>query len=106
MNTQRQNQITFRLSDAENTRLKEKIYQSGLNQQEYLRRAALGKEITNTEGIRELYPEMKRQGTNLNQVAKRLNERGYVDYDGELKTTLQGVRETWQLLRQYLHMHQ
>lgn len=47
-------------------------------------------------------PELKRQGTNLNQIAKRLNERGYIDYKKELPTVLDEVKMVWQSLRQYL----
>ena len=35
-------------------------------------------------GLKEIYPELKRQGNNLNQRAKKLNENGYVDYKQEL----------------------
>ena len=106
MNITRPNQVTFRLSDEEISSLKKKISSSGISQQEYLRRAALGKNIINTDGIKEILPEMKRQGVNLNQVAKKLNERGYVDYESTLSSTLKEVQETWQSLKQYLHTHQ
>ena len=105
MNTKRTHQVTFRLSDEELEKLKKQISSSGCNQQEYLRRVALGKDITNMDGIKEVLPEMKKQGVNLNQISKRLNERGYVDYEKTLETTLKEVQETWQLLRQYLHTH-
>ena len=104
MNTKRTHQATFRLSDEELEKLKKKISSSGRNQQEYLRRVALGKDITNMDGIKEVLPEMKKQGVNLNQIAKKLNERGFVDYENTLGTTLKEVRETWRLLRQYLAM--
>lgn len=105
MNTKRTNQVTFRLSDEELAQMKELLLQSGCNQQEFLRRMALNMEITNTDGIKELLPEMKKQGVNLNQIAKKLNQRGYVDYDKELELTLREVREVWQSLRQYLATH-
>ena len=47
-------------------------------------------------------PELKRQGANLNQLVKKLNERGFIDYKKELPETLGEVRAIWQLLRQYL----
>ena len=106
MNIKRPHQVTFRLTDEEISSLKKKISASGITQQEYLRRAALGKNITNTEGLKALLPEMKKQGVNLNQVAKKLNERGYVDYESTLSSTLKEVQETWQSLKQYLHTHQ
>lgn len=105
MNKKRKHQITFRLSDEEYLLFKKKLSSSGYNQQEFLRRAALGKDITNMDAIKEILPEMKKQGVNLNQIAKRLNERGYVDYDTSLHNTLQEVSSTWQSLKQFLATH-
>jgi hypothetical protein len=105
MNKKRPHQVTFRLSDEELEILKEKISSSGKKQQEYLRRAALEMQITNMAPLKELIPEMKKQGTNLNQVAKKLNENGYVDYGNVLAGTLKEVKETWQSLKQYLATH-
>lgn len=67
---------------------------------------ALNKKIINMDGLKEIFPEMKRQGVNLNQIAKKLNERQFVDYDQELGSTLKEVKETWQSLRRFLAMHQ
>ena len=105
MNKKRPHQVTFRLSDEELEILKDKISSSGKKRQEYLRRAALEMQITNMDPLKELIPEMKKQGTNLNQVAKKLNENGYVDYGNVLSGTLQEVKETWQSLKQYLATH-
>ena len=99
----RENQMSFRLTDEERIEFEKLVEMSGLTKTEYLRKCALNKEIINLEPIKELVPEMKRQGVNLNQIAKRLNSNGYVDYGNELKNTLEGVKETWRLLRQYLH---
>ena len=82
--------------------LQQKISESGMNQQQYILSCVLGKEIVNTDGIKEIVPELKRQGTNLNQIAKRLKERGYIDYKKELPTVLDEVKMVWQSLRQYL----
>ena len=60
-----------------------------MNQQQYILSYVLGKEIVNTDGIKEIVPELKRQGANLNQIAKRLNERGYIDYK---KRIADGIR--------------
>lgn len=102
----REKQINFRVSEMENIILEKLVRESGLQQGEFLRRCVFDKEIINMEPLKELVPEMKRQGVNLNQVAKQLNSRGYVDYNKELRDTLNGVETTWQLLRQYLRMHQ
>lgn len=102
MNKSRPKQVMFRLSEEEAEKLQKKVEQSGMSQQEYILKAVLEKPITNTDGIKELLPELKRQGANLNQFTKKLNERGYVDYKKELPQLEKELKEIWQLLKQYL----
>lgn len=106
MSRKREKQVNLRLMEREYEILKKQVEESGLKQQEYLRQCVLEKEIINMKPLKALVPEMKKQGVNLNQVAKKLNSRGYVDYNNELKHTLVEVQKTWQSLRQYLHTHQ
>ena len=44
------------------------------------------KQIVNTDGIKELIPELKRIGNNLNQIAKRCNEGGMLPSEAVGKT--------------------
>lgn len=92
----------FRLSDEEAQEFLKKVEQSGMSQQEYILKSVLEKQVTNTDGIKELIPELKRQGANLNQLTKKLNERGYVDYKQELPQLEKELKEIWQQLKQYL----
>lgn len=101
-NKSRPKQLSFRVSEKEWELLQQKISESGKTQQDFILSCVLGKEITNTDGIKEIVPELKRQGANLNQLVKKLNERGFIDYKKELPETLGEVRAVWQLLRQYL----
>ena len=73
-NKSRPKQLSFRVSEEEYQQLQEKISKSGKNQQEYILSCVLEKQIVNTDGIKELIPELKRIGNNLNQIAKRCNE--------------------------------
>ena len=102
MNKSKPKQLSFRVSEKEWELLQQKISESGKTQQDFILSCVLGKEITNTDGIKEIVPELKRQGANLNQLVKKLNERGFIDYKKELPETLGEVRTVWQLLRQYL----
>ena len=102
MNKSRPKQLSFRVSEKEWELLQQKISESGKTQQDFILSCVLGKEIMNTDGIKEIVPELKRQGANLNQLVKKLNERGFIDYKKELPETLGEVRAVWQLLRQYL----
>ena len=70
MNKTRPKQLSFRVSEEEYRQLQEKILESGKNQQEYILSCVLEKQIVNTDGIKELIPELKRIGNNLNQIAK------------------------------------
>lgn len=101
-NKSRPKQLSFRVNEKEWELLQQKISESGKTQQDFILSCVLGKEITNTDGIKEIVPELKRQGANLNQLVKKLNERGFIDYKKELPETLGEVRAVWQLLRQYL----
>ena len=119
MNKSRPKQIIFRLSEDEHRHLQALIAESGLKQQEYLRRAVLHstvQTVQNDTELKELLTEMKkvgtelsRQGNNLNQIAAALKQRGYIDYKNVLPQTLEAVRNAteevkgiWRLLRQYL----
>ena len=101
MNKKRQKQIIFRLSESEAEKLKKNIERSGRNQQEYLVACALQKKITNTDGIKMLLPELKRIGSNLNQITKVLNATG--QYEPQLMTENQKeLNDLWQQLRQQI----
>ena len=92
----------FLLSEEEAKELQKKIEKSGISQQDYILKSVLNKPITNTDGIKELIPELKRQGANLNQLVKKLNEKGYIDYKQELPQLEKELKEIWQQLKQYL----
>ena len=92
----------FRLSEEEAKELQKKIEKSGISQQDYILKSVLNKPITNTDGIKELIPELKRQGANLNQLVKKLNEKGYIDYKQELPQLEKELKEVWQQLKQHL----
>ena len=59
MNKTRPKQLSFRVSEEEYQQLQQKISESGKNQQEYILSCVLEKQIVNTDGIKELIPELK-----------------------------------------------
>lgn len=95
-------QLNVRMTEEEAERLRKKVEQSGLTQRKYILKCILGKDVRNTDGIKAVLPELKRQGNNLNQIARKLNEQEYVDYRQELPNTMKEVREVWQSLKQFL----
>lgn len=94
-------QINIRISEAEAEQLRKKVEQSGMSQQEYILSCVLNKPITNTDGIKELIPELKRVGNNLNQIAHALNGGRYYQYN-LITDNQKEVREVWQSLKQFL----
>ena len=102
MNKTRPKQLSFRVNEEEYQKLQERVQESGKNQQEYILSCVLDKKIVNTDGIKELIPELKRIGTNLNQIAKRCNEGGVLPSEAEVREQGEELKQVWQLLRRYL----
>ena len=75
----RPNQIKFFVSDSELEKINKKINKSKMNKSDYLRNVALGKEIVVIEDFKEFFIEIKKQGTNINQIARILNSGGTVE---------------------------
>lgn len=101
MNRTRPKQIVIRVSEEELEQIKEKVKQSGKSQQQYIIEALTQKQVVNTDGIKELYPEIKRIGNNLNQIAKALNGTAYYSYN-LITQNQKELEKIWQLLKQYL----
>ena len=102
MNKTRPKQLSFRVNEEEYQKLQERVQESGKNQQEYILSCVLDKKIVNTDGIKELIPELKRLGNNLNQIAKRCNEGGVLPSEAEVREQGEELKQVWQLLRRYL----
>lgn len=89
------------MTEDEYDKVKQQIEKSGKKQQEYLIRAITNKPIVNTDGLKELIPEIKRVGNNLNQISRKANE-GIVIENGELSQMQKELSKVWQLLSQYI----
>ena len=81
--------------------IKEKVEQSGKSQQQYIIEALTQSNIVNTDGIKELIPELKRVGNNLNQIAHALNGSSYYSYN-LITENQKELTEIWQSLKQFL----
>ncbi len=73
MNKLRPHCVTFRVSDDELVKLKERIKRSGYNNQQVLLNVVLKKTVIEKESFMKLLIELKKQGVNLNQVARSCN---------------------------------
>ena len=101
MNKTRPKQFIFRASEKEHKKIKNKIEKSKLNQNEYLLKSALDKEIVIIEGLPEMTLELKKIGNNLNQLTKSVHQ-GKVNCKDELSEINEEMKEVWQLLRQLI----
>jgi hypothetical protein len=75
MTTKKAYEICLRLSEKETQALKGKAKQCGLSKSAYLRRLILDKPVKARppETVHELYVEINRIGTNINQIARACN---------------------------------
>ena len=67
------NYFSFRVDDSEKKKIDQKIKKSKLKKSDFLRKTVLEKEIIVVDGLRELFIEIKKQGTNLNQITRAIN---------------------------------
>lgn len=73
-NRARPKQVKFWASEKELDEIKKKAKKSKLTQSEYLLRSALDKRIIVVEGLKDILLELSREGNNLNQISKSLNQ--------------------------------
>lgn len=91
--------MVIRMTEYEFETLQKKIRKSKTNQQEYLLKSVLEKEIICLEGLQEVATELRRQGVNLNNLVKDLKTKGFIDYKNALPNALKEFEDTWQSLR-------
>lgn len=102
-NRKRNKQIAVRVTDEEYAEIMKQVEKSGMTQQDFFLKAIRETNITNLDGLKEVVPEMKRIGNNLNQVAKKLNEgEGGTITQSQWDELIGGFNETWQSLKQLI----
>lgn len=88
--------LRFRVTPAEREQIENKAYSSYRIVSKYLRDCALEKEIFVVEGVDSLAQELRRIGTNLNQIAKAVNAGSVSAVD--LTEMTEEVRAVWRSL--------
>lgn len=102
MPRKRGRQFQFFVSDLEMERILAKVTTSKLKQSDYIRRAALDKEIIVIDGIREMLVQTKKIGVNLNQITKLAHQQGTQNLSAEMERINKELSEVWQLLKRAL----
>lgn len=90
--------LTFRVTEEELLSIKKKVHQSGISQQQFLLKAALEKEIICIKEFQALMLQIKKIGTNINQISKHSNETWSIT-DPEIEELKEGLNQIWQLLK-------
>lgn len=97
-NRKRDKQIKFYVNEKEYDQIKKKVKKSKLKQQEYLIKSALNKKIIVIDGLKEILLELSREGNNLNQIAKKINE----DEQKDIKEMKNKLNNLWDLIEKIL----
>ncbi len=100
MNKSRPNKITFRLSDSELQDLRLRVEKSGFNEQQYLTRAVFSKTLIEKETLHQLLVELRREGVNLNQIARACNSGNASFETDRINQSITELEKLWQSLRQ------
>lgn len=95
----RTKKMTFRLTTEEYNSIKAKVSEAGLSQQQFLLKTALNKEIICIKEFQSLMFQIKKIGTNINQIARHSNETGVIT-DQDKEEVKEGLNQIWQLLNQ------
>lgn len=93
----RTRKMTFRLTEDEYKVIKNKVSELGISQQQFLLKTALGKKIINIKEYQSVMLQIKKIGTNINQIAKHANETGIIT-DCEIADVKEGLDNIWRLL--------
>ena len=99
MNKTRPNKVTVRLSDSELNELKERIKLSGFNQQQFLSRAIFSKAMMDKEQLHSLLVELRREGCNLNQIARACNTYKVLEDEQKIRQAIEKLEALWLCLR-------
>ncbi len=91
----RKHSLGIWLDEKELTQLKNRISKTNFKQSEYIRRCLLNKNITVVPGIRELIIELKRIGTNLNQLTRSVNTGALTVLGDNFKDIKKDLKEVW-----------
>lgn len=95
----RTRKMTFRLTEEEYGKIKKKVEEAGISQQQFLLKTALEKEIIHIKEYQDLIFQIKKIGTNINQIARKANETGHIS-DTDISAVKGGMDQIWRLLRQ------
>ena len=99
MNTKRKKKITFRLSDKEDSELKELIEKSGLPAQQFFLRMISEKILMNQNTLEDLLIELREANCDLSSIANAYNKKDLLPEKQKVENALKKLESVWQSLR-------
>lgn len=104
MSRTKDKQVKFWATEKELEQIKKKVKKSKLNQSDYLLKSALDKNIIVVDGLKEILIELSREGNNLNQISRALNQgEGFNRINQEqFNKTKEKLIELWSLIEKIL----
>ncbi len=99
----RKREIKFRVNDEEFLIIRRKMIMSRMrNREAFIRKMLIEGVIINvdTSPLEDIFYEMHKIGTNVNQIAKVANTNGTISQD-ELKELKEKVNEIWHILKSF-----
>lgn len=101
INRSRTERLCLGLTQGEKQLITDGARNAGMSRTDYILNAVEGNRIVVLTGLMEVNLELSRQGNNLNQIARRLNQRGYVNY-ATIEKTCQSCRNAYQQLMNFV----
>ena len=92
--------VSARVADWEKHFIDSKAKEAGISESEFVRRAAMDKDVTILPGVDELVRELRYQGNNLNQLTVMARQ-GHIRLV-DLRPFLEVYQRTWQALNSLL----
>ena len=96
-NRKRSERLSLGLTPEEKNMITDGAREAGLSRTDYVVASVKGTRIIVITGLAEQIQELSRQGNNLNQIARCLNQRGYVNHV-MIEKTCQSCRNAYQQL--------
>lgn len=97
INRSRTERLCLGLTQGEKQLITDGARNAGMSRTDYILNAVEGNRIVVLTGLMEVNLELSRQGNNLNQIARCLNQRGYVNHE-TIERTCQSCRNAYQQL--------
>lgn len=100
----REHQVKVWLDEVEYQTLLKACCELDMTQSEFLRNCIMNRPMVNMTAMKDLMAELKREGNNINQIARTLNGMGHVS-NSQIDHAVKGLGEVWLQLRQFLRAH-